>query len=183
MTTFATILRGLKSPINVGSIVRTHVAMGGGPLVMVGYDKPWSFRKGSQAFSRKLESQCEITYLAEDSALFEWCDAGAWAPVGIEIRPEASPIHQMAWPERVALVLGNESVGLSDEFLAACSSVVRIPQFGPVASLNVAIAHGMASYELQRSQQASITPVAGKYPELRPTSVTRPAPHDPSAGA
>lgn len=173
MTTFATILRGLKSPINVGSIVRTHVAMGGGPLVMVGYDRPWDFRKGSQAFSRKLESQCEITYLAEDAELFEWCDAGGWASVAVEIRPEATAINGMAWPERVALILGTESVGLSDEFLADCSSVVRIPQFGPVASLNVAIAHGMASYELQRSQAATLAPVAGKYPELRPTSTAR----------
>ena len=174
MSTFATILRGLKSPINVGSIVRTHVAMGGGPLVMVGYDKPWSFRKGSQAFSRKLESQCDITYLAEDAEFFEWCDAGAWAAVAVEIRPEASPINAMPWPERTALVLGTESVGLPDEFLASCSSTVRIPQFGPVASLNVAIAHGMASYELQRSQAATIAPVAGKYPELRPNAKRSP---------
>ena len=173
MTTFATILRGLKSPTNVGSIVRTHVAMGGGPLVMVGYDQPWSFRKGSQAFSRKLEKQCEITYLNEDADLFEWCAKGAWASVAVEIRPEASPISEIAWPERVALILGTESVGLPDEFLASCSSVARIPQFGPVASLNVAIAHGMASYELQRSTAAAITPVAGKYPELRPTSTSR----------
>ncbi len=174
MSTFATILRGLKSPTNVGSIVRTHVAMGGGPLVMVGYDRPWDFRKGSQAFSRKLESQCDITYFTEDAELFEWCDAEQWAPIGVEIRPEASPINQVSWPARVALVLGTESVGLPDEFLSACTDVVRIPQFGPVASLNVAIAHGMASYELQRSQQSTIAPVAGKYPELRPTSTTGP---------
>ena len=139
--------------------------MGGGPLVMVGHERPWSFRKGSQAFSRKLETRCEITYLTEDAALFEWCEAVGWAPVGIEIRPEATLAHQMVWPERVALVRGSEREGLSDEFLAACAGVVRVPQFGSVGSLNVAIAHGMAAYELRRSGEASIRPVAGKYPE------------------
>ncbi|QDV09296.1 Putative TrmH family tRNA/rRNA methyltransferase [Planctomycetes bacterium Poly30] len=171
MSALATILHGLKSPINVGSIVRTHVAMGGGPLVMVGLEQPWRFGKGSQAFSRKLETLCEITYLSDDSAFFEWCARGSWVPVALEIRPEATPIHRSTWPERAALVLGNERTGLSDEFLAECDAVVRIPQFGPVASLNVAIAHGMAAYELQRSRQDPRIPVAGKYPEpYRPTS-------------
>ena len=174
MTALATILHGLKSPVNVGSIVRTHVAMGGGPLVMVGLEQPWRFGKGSQAFSRKLETLCEITYLHDDGALFDWCLRESWAPVAIEIRPEATPMHRTAWPLRAALVLGNERTGLSDEFLAACHAVVRIPQFGPVASLNVAIAHGMAAYELQRSRRETSTPVAGKYPEPhRPSSTPR----------
>ncbi|QDV09933.1 23S rRNA (adenosine(1067)-2'-O)-methyltransferase [Planctomycetes bacterium Poly30] len=165
MNEFATILHGLKSPTNVGSIVRTHVAMGGGPLLMVGHERPWDFRKSSQAFSRKLETMCEITYVAEDAEFFDWCRAGHWGPVAIEIRPGAASLHEMVWPDRVALVLGNERDGLSEKFIEACTATVRIPQFGPVASLNVAIAHGMATYELQRSRRSSLKPIKGKYPE------------------
>lgn len=51
----ATALRDLKSPHNVGQIVRSHVAFGGGPLVFVGRDAPWRFTRTTQAFSRKLE--------------------------------------------------------------------------------------------------------------------------------
>ena len=73
----------------------------------------------------------------------------------------------MIWPERPALVFGNEKTGLSDEFLAACLAVARIPQFGPVGSLNVAIAHGVTTYELQRSHGVPLAPMGGKYPEFR----------------
>ena len=170
MLMFATVLNELNSPQNVGSIVRTHVAMGGGPLLMIGHDRPWRFRKGTQAFSRKLEKQCEITYLAGEEAFLEWCSDHHWNPVGVEIYPRATSLGDMVWPERPALVFGNERIGLSDRFLGACSKVARIPQFGPVGSLNVAIAHGMVTYELQRYHGVPLTATGRKYPEWRQQS-------------
>lgn len=67
---FATILRELQSPKNVGMIIRSHVALGGGPLVFLGYESPWKFKKGTQAFSRKLEKKCEILNIDNDDFFF-----------------------------------------------------------------------------------------------------------------
>ena len=51
-------------------------------------------------------------------------------------------------PQRVAIVLGHEGDGLTEEALAACGYRVRIPIRASVDSLNVATAAAIALYEL-----------------------------------
>ena len=51
---------------------------------------------------------------------------------------------------RVALVLGNETDGLSPAVAEQCDGVLSIPMFGGVESLNVASAGAVAAYELLR---------------------------------
>jgi 23S rRNA (guanosine2251-2'-O)-methyltransferase len=53
-------------------------------------------------------------------------------------------------PARVALVLGNETDGLSSGVRALLDDVLAIPLFGGVESLNVASAAAVAAYELHR---------------------------------
>ena len=48
----------------------------------------------------------------------------------------------------VALVLGNEPHGLSEEVVGACEGVVSIPTVGGIDSLNVAIAGSVALHDL-----------------------------------
>lgn len=47
---FCTMLNSLKSPQNVGMIVRTHVAYGGSELIVTGQDLPCDLRKGLSFF-------------------------------------------------------------------------------------------------------------------------------------
>jgi tRNA G18 (ribose-2'-O)-methylase SpoU len=49
---------------------------------------------------------------------------------------------------RVALLLGSEGPGLSEEALAASDVIVRIPMVSGVDSLNVATAAAVAFYEV-----------------------------------
>jgi 23S rRNA (guanosine2251-2'-O)-methyltransferase len=53
-------------------------------------------------------------------------------------------------PERLALVLGNETDGLSAPVRAECDDLVAIPLRNDVESLNVAAAATVAAYELLR---------------------------------
>jgi 23S rRNA (guanosine2251-2'-O)-methyltransferase len=53
-------------------------------------------------------------------------------------------------PRRVALVLGNETDGLSPAVLAECDGTLAIPMQGGVESLNVASAAAVAAFELLR---------------------------------
>lgn len=49
---------------------------------------------------------------------------------------------------RIALVIGNEPSGVSNEALKACDEVLEIPQRGSKESLNVAVAAGIAMYRI-----------------------------------
>jgi tRNA G18 (ribose-2'-O)-methylase SpoU len=160
---FSTVLHTLQSPQNVGMIVRSHVAFGGDRIVMVGNEQPWRFGKGTRAFSRKLESQCEFVYLRREDDLFAWCDAGSWVPVALEIASPPQYLDSFAFPARVALVVGNEGTGLSSAFLARCTYVVTVPQFGAVGSVNVAVAASIAMYELNRGRRPVAAVTGSKY--------------------
>jgi tRNA G18 (ribose-2'-O)-methylase SpoU len=50
----------------------------------------------------------------------------------------------------LALVMGNEADGLSDETIALCDATVHLPMRGLKNSLNVAVAFGAALYEVLR---------------------------------
>ena len=157
------ILHSLKSPVNVGSIVRSHRAFGGTSLVFVGHENPWRFKKSTQAFSRRLERDLDITYLDDDDALLEWCQAQRIASVALEISANATPIDQFVFPDDTALICGNEATGLSPDFLTRCDASIVVPQTGPVSSLNVAIACSIALYSYSR-QFGSMQPICnGKF--------------------
>jgi 23S rRNA (guanosine2251-2'-O)-methyltransferase len=151
---FATVLHNLKSPENTGLIVRTHVAFGGDKLVMIGPD-PWRFKKSTQAFSRRLEQITDIVHLKDDDSFFHWCSQEGFTPVAVEISENSRYLPSFAFPSRPAIIVGHEGIGLPADFLARCSAVVTIPQFGPVECLNVAISCCLAIYEFNRNRPVS----------------------------
>ena len=58
-------------------------------------------------------------------------------------------------PRRFALVIGNETAGVSSSLLDRCDLVLRIPIAGQVDSLNAAVAAGILLYEVQRQRNGS----------------------------
>ena len=67
--------------------------------------------------------------------------------------PSATPIDEIEWPARTALLIGAEGPGLSATALAAAALHARIPTRDAVDSLNVATAASIAFYEAQRSRR------------------------------
>lgn len=54
-----------------------------------------------------------------------------------------------------AIIMGNEETGISPQLLRECSSLVSIPQFGTIQSLNVSVAAGVMIYEVVRQRLAA----------------------------
>lgn len=52
----------------------------------------------------------------------------------------------------VAIVMGAEDVGVSNESLRIADNLVKIPQFGTIGSLNVSVAAGVLIYEVIRQK-------------------------------
>lgn len=50
----------------------------------------------------------------------------------------------------ICLIAGNEITGVSQTLLNACDFAVEIPQYGIKQSLNVAVAYGIALFELRK---------------------------------
>ncbi len=52
----------------------------------------------------------------------------------------------------VAIVMGAEDEGVSNEIIRICDDLVKIPQFGTIQSLNVSVACGVMIYEVIRQR-------------------------------
>jgi 23S rRNA (guanosine2251-2'-O)-methyltransferase len=65
----------------------------------------------------------------------------------IEQHPTSLSLHQLSSQRPIALVLGTEVEGLSEEILKLCDSIYEIPMIGTKESYNVSIAAGIALYQ------------------------------------
>jgi TrmH family RNA methyltransferase len=58
-------------------------------------------------------------------------------------------VHELKPPDRLALVVGNEGAGLSDDARQRVDRLVALPIDSTVESLNVAVATGILLYQLR----------------------------------
>lgn len=72
--------------------------------------------------------------------------------ISVECTPEAIPIHQFhpnrAGERPLAVIIGNERAGIDPGLIRISDAVVALPMAGEKASLNVAVAFGIAAYLL-----------------------------------
>jgi len=61
-------------------------------------------------------------------------------------------IHQLDLTVPVAVIMGNEETGISEDVLKRCTELARIPMDFGVQSLNVSVAAGIAAYEVIRQR-------------------------------
>lgn len=158
---FHTVFHQLKNPQNIGMIIRSHAAFAGTKLIFTGYEQPYSVGRREKAYSRSLFEKCESMHFKEIDDFFHWAKSNSIATLAIEISGDAKPLPGFDFPGELAIVMGNESYGLPDDVLEKCDHIVRIPQFGPVGSLNVAISASIVMYEITRLQTNS-KPVIGR---------------------
>ena len=148
----AVVLDGVADPRNLGGIARTAEAAGAEALVL-------RRRRGASVTAAAVRASAgALLYLpvAEVAnvprALARLKSAGFWA-VGLDEAAETSIGEARPPAGPLALVVGSEGEGLSRLVREACDELVSIPMAGSVASLNVAVAAGVALYALTSWQE------------------------------
>lgn len=145
---FAVVLDGVRDPGNLGTIVRTAVALGVRDVVCTAADTDLTSRKVLDS-SRAAVLRASIHRYPSPGLAVEALQANGFEVVATSSH---ATIDQSATPlrgHRVALVVGNETEGVGPDALAAADHVVRIPMAGGVESLNVGVATGISLYELR----------------------------------
>jgi TrmH family RNA methyltransferase len=62
-------------------------------------------------------------------------------------------VWEMEWPQKLALLMGNEAWGIPEEEEGLADEVVSVPVFGRAESLNVAAAAAVILYEVERRRE------------------------------
>ncbi len=142
---FALALAGIADPGNLGTILRTCDAAGASAVLLLGSATDPHHPTALSASTGAIFSQSLVrTTLHHFTA---WTRERGYAVVGSA--PDADRDYRAApYARPLVLLMGNESVGLSEAERAACDLLVRIPMAGRVESLNLAVATGLLLYEL-----------------------------------
>jgi len=71
------------------------------------------------------------------------------------LREYSRPYDSVDYGGKVAIVIGNEGRGVSEEMIAQADELVHIPIYGQAESLNAAVAAGLLVYEARRKKDRS----------------------------
>lgn len=143
------ILENIRSLHNVGSVFRTGDGAGVEHIFLTGYT---GTPPRIQIDKVALGAQKTIPwkqYKRPMNAVKKMKEAG-YQIVALETGEDAVDLYEFEpdWP--MALIVGNEVEGISEELLAAADVKVKLPMYGEKESLNVSCAFTAAIYELRR---------------------------------
>ncbi|EGB13186.1 hypothetical protein AURANDRAFT_6212, partial [Aureococcus anophagefferens] len=142
------ILDGLRSGENVGNVIRTCETAGARVLCCGTTPAPPTpaVLKAACNAAPFVDVRREPSTLDAVRAL----QGRGVAVYALETTRGSVPLYDADLPAPLALVFGNELVGVHPDVLAACDGVVSLPTFGVKNSLNVASCAAAAVYEVVR---------------------------------
>lgn len=149
------ILDNLRSPMNVGSIMRSCDGFGTGKLFLCGITPSPPNKKLSRT-ALGSEEFIEYQYFEKtEDAILNARNSG-YTIFGLEVVAEAQKLSEIDHFEKIAFVFGNEEFGITETILALCDGVVYLPQVGKKNSINVSnvfsiVAYQIANYYLTRN--------------------------------
>jgi tRNA G18 (ribose-2'-O)-methylase SpoU len=133
-------IQNWEHDFNIGSMVRTANAFNVAGVHIVGRRR-WN-RRGAMVTDRYLH----VEHHPDVADFRGWLAEHGYTAVGVDNLPGSEPLERTALPERACLVFGSEGPGLTEEMVAACSSLVAITQYGSTRSLNAGAAAAIAMY-------------------------------------
>ncbi len=143
------VLDNIRSAFNVGSIFRTADAVGAKKLMLCGMT---ALPDNPKVVKTALGAHESVDWEARsgtDQAISELATEGYFI-IGVELTEQSVDYRDFEYPAKVAIVLGHERAGLSEEILEKCEKQVHVPMRGKKESLNVAVCAGIIAYEILR---------------------------------
>lgn len=138
----------IRSRENVGAIFRTADAAGFKKVYLCGITPVPPHEKIVKA-ALGAESWIPWEHRRYAWRLVEELKREGFSVVALEQARGAKDIFKFRARGKVALVLGGEVEGLSTNLLKRTDAIVQIPMYGKKESLNVAVAFGIAAYQLR----------------------------------
>jgi len=138
------VFENLQDPGNLGTIIRTCDWYGLDTIVLsensVDIYNPKVIQASMGSFTR-----VDVVY-KDLNLFFSKTDI----PV-IGTRIEGEDLHSISWPERMIILFGNESKGISEKLNPYLNKVISIPKFGGAESLNVSISTAVVLDNVRRN--------------------------------
>jgi len=153
------IAHNIRSTHNIGSIFRTCEGFGISKIIISGYSPYPKLPNDTRLphIESKLTAQIHKTALgAETMVPFEYQEKPdlkslkecGFTIVGLEQDERSILLKKYTAPNKIALLLGEEVNGVTDDLRNQCDDLIEIPMVGRKESFNVSVATGIALYAI-----------------------------------
>lgn len=141
------ILDKVMNPTNVGAVIRSAAALGMDAVLLTPGCSDPLYRRAARV-SMGTVFQIEWTFLPDDS-LDEIRSLG-FKTAAMALKDNSVSVNDpvLLREKKLAVIMGTEGDGLSDQTIKRCDYTVKIPMYNGVDSLNVAAASAVAFYQL-----------------------------------
>ena len=159
--TITLILHNLRSAYNVGAILRTADCCGVEKVLFSGYTP--HLEKGLPHEQDRLKAAIHKTalgaetlvkneYIPDIFATIKTLKSSGYSIIALEQAPTSIKLDALPdnFPDKIALILGEEVHGIPKDLLAQADKILEIPQKGKKESFNVSIAASIAIWELSK---------------------------------
>jgi tRNA G18 (ribose-2'-O)-methylase SpoU len=148
------ILDNLRSAFNVGAVFRTADAGRIAAVHLCGITPAPPNLKLEKTALGTIDAVPFRRHACASDAVAALRSEGV-AIAAIEVAEGSVLYNEVTYPPSLALIVGNEALGVSSAALEASDFVVRIPMSGYKNSVNVAVAFGIVLFEVMRQWRAA----------------------------
>lgn len=144
------VLNSIRSSYNVGSIFRTSDGVMIEKLYLCGYT-PHPPKKEVLKTALGSQNSVKWEYAENPVDVVKKLKEQGVKIIALEQTDKNIPYYSLTKSDfPMCLIVGNEITGVSQELIDLCDASIEIPQYGIKQSLNVAVAYGIAVFELRK---------------------------------
>ncbi len=147
------VLDQVQHPKNLGLLIRTAAGAGAVGLILAArggalLDESVVRASAGAVFTLPIVSSKNLP-----QTMRKLKDADFWI-YGLDAKANED-VFGIDWPDRCALIVGNETTGLRPGLRKTCDALVGIPLEGRLDSLNVAVAAGVALFQIASQRRSA----------------------------
>ncbi len=142
------IIDGVQDPGNLGTIIRTFKATGGN-LILTTKNTVSAYNQKCIRSTAGVIEKVNIIEKLENSEIYDYTKDCGYTIIGTHLKGDKS-IYELDLTQKIAFIVGNEGVGMSEYFTSKSDILTKIPIDDSVESLNAAIATSVVLYEALR---------------------------------
>lgn len=162
-TDLVLVIENVWDPHNVSAILRSADAVGIQHVhLLYTVETAPNLKRHGKLSSASAKKWLDFTVHDSTDQCFDQLHEEGFKVYASHLSRDGVTLHDIDFTGKTALVLGNESRGVSDEACALADGIYTIPMMGMVESLNVSVAAAVSLYEALRQRTA-----AGLYDEPR----------------
>lgn len=140
----------VNTAANVGSLFRTADAFGLEKIIFCGNTIPKG-RKMTKT-SRATEKTVNFEEIDEINQTIKYLKLQGYFCIALEITSESKSLGSFQFPKQkpIALIIGAENLGVSEDALNQVDAIIHIEMFGQNSSMNVVQATNITLYEMTK---------------------------------